>query len=219
MKKEEKKKLGELLKDKKERAKIELIFYGIFFIAIIIFARFLGGNSNTDVNENNNSIMTSFVSRIEDNYEYDIVVAVNDELYEYYGKVLGNNGTVNLKIDDDIKSYRIMNNKYYILDGDNYILTDEDEVYPYIDYHYLDIDNIREYMELSSVYDNTYRVKVSDIVLDSDSDEYLEINVNEGDLNIVIDYSPVLRLTREDIEKVMVSITYYNIDNIISLDE
>ena len=40
-KKEEKKKLNikERWKDKRERAKIELMLYGIFFLAIIIFAR------------------------------------------------------------------------------------------------------------------------------------------------------------------------------------
>ena len=41
-KKEEKKKFNikERWKDKRERAKIELMLYGIFFLAIIIFARY-----------------------------------------------------------------------------------------------------------------------------------------------------------------------------------
>ena len=51
----EKKKLllKERLKDKRERAKIELIFYGIFFVGVIIFARVLG--SSVPNEETNNT--------------------------------------------------------------------------------------------------------------------------------------------------------------------
>jgi len=211
--------LKERLKDKRERAKIELIFYGVFFLIIIIFARFLGSNTPSDIEENKNFLDDSFISKINDNYEYSILLTTNDNVYEYYGKMLGNNGTVNLKIGEEIKSYRLISSKYYVLEDDNYILVDEKEVYPYIDYRYLAIDNIIEYMKLSSVENNIYRVKISDIVLDSDSTEYLEIVVNEGDKNISIDYSPLLGLVEENSKKITVNITYYNIDKIISLDE
>lgn len=223
MKKEEqleKKKvtLKERLKDKKERAKIELMLYGIFFIGVIIFARVLG-NSTSNIENNNNTETPSFISSLEDNYEYDIKLTINDNTYEYYGKVLGNNSTINLKMEDKVNSYYLMNKKYYILENGNYILTTEEEVYPYIDYRYLNTNNIKEYINKANKENNTYKVKISDLVLNNDSGDYLTINIEEGDKNIVIDYTPLLKLTEDNIERVLVNITYNNIDNIISLEE
>lgn len=215
--KKDKKSFIELWKDKRERAKIELILYGIFFLGVIIFARVLG--SNTKNIDKGNQIPTSFVSTINDNYEYDIVVTIDDNTYYYYGKVLGNNKSINLKIDDELNSYYLMNKKYYILENNNYILTDEEEVYPYIDYRYLNINNIKEYMNIAIKEDDTYSIKLSDLILNSDSTDYLTININEGDKNIVIDYTPLLKLSGEDISKAIVNITYNNINNVISLEE
>ena len=65
-------KFSERIKDKRERAKIELICYGIFFVIVVIFARV---TSVKTVNvDDNNFIVDSFIYDIEDNYEYDIVV-------------------------------------------------------------------------------------------------------------------------------------------------
>ena len=54
--KEEKKKLTlkEKLKDKRERAKLELLFYGIFFLAIIVFTRILSGYNDVPKVNNTN---------------------------------------------------------------------------------------------------------------------------------------------------------------------
>ena len=93
--KEEKKlTLKERLKDKRERAKIELIFYGIFFVAVIIYARVLGNATNNMVSDVKQD---GFIFSVNDNYEYDIVITKNDNIYEYYGKVLGNNSSINFK--------------------------------------------------------------------------------------------------------------------------
>lgn len=210
-------KFSDKLKDKRERAKIELICYGIFFVIVVIFARVTSGK--TAKVDDNNFIVDSFIYDIEDNYEYSIVLSTSDNIYEYYGKRLGNNMTINMEVNGVVSSYRLIGNKYYVLEDNNYILTSKDSVYPYIDYRYLDINNIREYMDLASVDGNIYRVKISDIVLGSDTPEYLEIRVEEGDFNIVIDYSSLLGLNDNNKEKVMVSITYSNINKIISLDE
>ena len=103
--------LRERLKDKREKAKLELMLYGIFFIGVIIFSRVLSsGANNVDNTINQNS--ESFVTLIEDNYEYDIKITMNDKIYEYYGKVLGNNSTINLKVEDNVNSYYLINKKY-----------------------------------------------------------------------------------------------------------
>lgn len=222
MKNEEKEKkkltLKERLKDKRERAKLELAFYGIFFLCVIVFAR-VAGNSAPNNIENNNQNTNSFINNIKDNYEYDIQIALNNDIYEYYGKVLGNNSTINLKTEDKVKSYYLMNDKYYILENDNYILTNKEEIYPYIDYHYLNIKNIKEYISMSFKEQERYKVKISDLILDSKSDKYINIEINEGDTTIIIDYTELLKLTKKNVEKTVVTITYSNIDNIISLEE
>lgn len=215
----EKKKLTlkERLKDKKEKAKLELAFYGIFFLCIIVFARLAGSAAPKNIDNNQNT--NSFINNIKDNYEYDIQIALNDNIYEYYGKVLGNNSTINLKADDKVKSYYLMNDKYYILENDNYILTNKEEIYPYIDYHYLNIKNIKEYINMAVKEQETYKIKISDLILNNKSDKHINIDINEGDKTIIIDYTELLKLVKNNIEKTVVTITYNNIDNITSLDE
>ena len=72
-KKEEKKKLNikERWKDKRERAKIELMLYGIFFLAIIIFARISSSFSDSNIPKDND--IKSFINDITDNYQYDML--------------------------------------------------------------------------------------------------------------------------------------------------
>lgn len=209
--------LKERLKDKRERAKIELILYGIFFLGVIIFVRIIGSMSSGI--EDSNIEKESFIFTISDNYEYDMVINKNDNIYEYYGKVLGNNSTINLRETDKEKTYYFTNKKYYVLKDNEYILTSEEEVYPYIDYYYLSVDNIKEYIHMATKEGEVYKLKLSDIVLNNNSEDYIEIFINEGDKNIVIDYTALFKLMGQDIDKLLVNITYSNINNIISLGE
>lgn len=223
MRKEENKKVKisfkEKLKDKRERAKIELIFYCVFFVGVIIFARILGGSNSTKQIHNENNNLDSFIYSIEDNYEYDVVININDEVYHYYGRLLGNNSTINLEVDKLVKKYYLMNKKYYILDDVNYILTNSEEVYPYIDYRYFNIDIIKEYLNISTKEKGAYIIKLKDILMNNEIEEYITMKIEEGDKNIVIDYTNLFRVTDKTKEKVIVNITYSNINNIISLDE
>lgn len=215
--KEKKLSLRERMKDKKEKAKIELMLYGIFFIAVIIFTRVLGSTAKNI--DNSGEQAKSFISSIQDNYEYDLLLTVDNDNYEYYGKVLGNNSMLSVRDGSSETKYYLMNKKYYILDEGNYILTDEQEVYPYIDYRYLSIDNIKQYLEMATRDNDTYTVRIADILLNSESEESIVINIQEGDKNIVIDYTNLFKLIDQNKEKVVVNITYSNIDKIISLDE
>jgi len=217
--KEKKLTLKERLKDKREKAKLELMLYGIFFIGVIIFSRVMTSITPKIENESNNNNENSFITAITDNYEYDMNITINDKIYEYYGKVLGNNSTINLKEDNKITSYYFMNKKYYILENENYILVDETEVYPYLSYRYLNINNIREYIQIATKENNQYRIKLSDIVLNSESNDYLTITIDEGDKSLTIDYTYLFKLKEDTTKNVMVNITYTNIDKIISLEE
>lgn len=212
-----KKSFKERWSDKRERAKIELIAYGIFFLVVVIFVRAFG--STPSKIDSNIDTYNGFITSIEDNYEYNAIIAIDDRIYEYYGKVLGNNSTITLKTNDSEKSYYLMNNKYYLLEGDNYLITSEKEVYPYIDYYYLNIKNIKEYINLSTKENNIYKIKLSDIILNGPSDKYIELTINEGDKNIIINYTPLFQNINNNNSKIVVNITYNNINNIISLEE
>lgn len=216
--KEEKKKLTlkEKLKDKRERAKLELLFYGIFFLAIIVFTRMLSGYN--DVPKVNNT--KSFINEITDNYEYNIDINIDNNKYKYYGKRLGNNMSINKVIDNKYDYFYKMGNKYYILDTNgNYILTSVEDIYNYIDYRYLDISNIKEYIKLSTKDNNNYNIKVSDLILNSNNTNTITISIDELNNTITLDYTELFKIDNNNLNKEIVTIKYTNINKINSLEE
>lgn len=216
--KEEKKKLTlkEKLKDKRERAKLELLFYGIFFLAIIVFTRILSGyNDVPKVNDTK-----SFINEITDNYEYNIDINIDNNKYKYYGKRLGNNMSINKVIDNKYDYFYKMGNKYYILDTNgNYILTSVEDIYNYIDYRYLDISNIKEYIKLGTKDNNNYNIKVSDIILNSNNTNTITISIDELNNTITLDYTELFKIDNNNLNKEIVTIKYTNINKINSLEE
>lgn len=221
-KKEEKKKLNikERWKDKRERAKIELMLYGIFFLAIIIFARISSSfsYSNSNIPKDNN--IKSFINDITDNYQYDIDITIDNNNYKYYGSKLGHNMDITRVVDNKEDYFYQMNDKYYILDTKgNYILTNDSDIFPYIEYRYLDINNIKEYIKLATYNDNIYSIKVSDIVLNSNSSDVITIKVDEDNKNIIIDYTNLFKIDNNNLTKEVVSIKYSNINKINSLEK
>lgn len=217
--KEEKKKLTlkEKLKDKRERAKLELLFYGIFFLAIIVFTRILSGyNDIPKVNATK-----SFINEITDNYEYNIDINIDNNKYKYYGKRLGNNMSINKVIDNKYDYFYKMGNKYYILDTNgNYILTSVEDIYNYIDYRYLDISNIKEYIKLGTKDNNNYNIKVSDLILNNNNNtNTITISIDESNNTITLDYTELFKIDNNNLNKEIVTIKYTNINKINSLEE
>ena len=112
------------------------------------------------------------------------------------------------------------NDKYYILDTKgNYILTNDSDIFPYIEYRYLDVNNIKEYIKLATYNNNIYSVKVSDIVLNSNSSDVITIKVDEDNKNIIIDYTNLFKIDNNNLTKEVVSIKYSNINKINSLEK
>lgn len=216
--KEEKKKLTlkEKLKDKRERAKLELLFYGIFFLAIIVFTRILSGHNDVP----KVTATKSFINEITDNYEYNIDINIDNNKYKYYGKRLGNNMSINKVIDNKYDYFYKMGNKYYILDTNgNYILTSVEDIYNYIDYRYLDISNIKEYIKLGTKDNNNYNIKVSDIILNSNNTNNITISIDESNNTITLDYTELFKIDNNNLNKEIVTIKYTNINKINSLEE
>lgn len=208
--------LKEKWNDKRERAKIELILYAIFFIGVIIFVRVGNNISNNNINTSDNL----FISQINDNYSYDIKININDNNYEYIGKVLGYNSTIEKKDSNTDEYFYKKNDKYYKLDQDNgYVLSNENDIYNIISYDYMDINNIKEYIKTSNNDNGIYKVKISDIILNSSSSDYITIKLYNINNTIEIDYTNLLRINDNNITKAIVNITYSDINKIISLEE
>ena len=208
--------LKEKWNDKRERAKIELILYAIFFIGVIIFVRVGNNISNNNINTSDNL----FISQINDNYSYDIKININDNNYEYIGKVLGYNSTIEKKDSNTDEYFYKKNDKYYKLDQDNgYILSNKNDIYDVINYDYMDINNIKEYIKTSNIDNGIYIVKISDIILNSSSSDYITIKLDNINNTIEIDYTNLLRINDNNITKAIVNITYSDINKIISLEE
>lgn len=210
--------LKERWKDKRERAKIELMLYGIFFLVIIIFAR-ISSSMSTNIPKDND-INNTFIDEITDNYQYDIDITIDNNKYKYFGKKLGNNMSITRIVGTKEEYFYQMNDKYYILDTKgNYILTTAEDIYPYIEYRYLNINNIKQFIKLGTKNDTVYSVKVSDIVLNNNSADTITLTVNEEDKNILIDYTNLFKIDNSNINKVEVNVKYSNINNINSLEE
>lgn len=208
--------LKEKWNDKRERAKIELILYAIFFIGVIIFVRVGNNISNNNINTSDNL----FISQINDNYSYDTKVNINDNNYEYIGKVLGYNSTIEKKDSNTDEYFYKKNDKYYKLDQDNgYILSNKNDIYDVINYDYMDINNIKEYIKTSNNDNGIYKVKISDIILNSSSSDYITIKIDNINNTIEIDYTNLLRINDNNITKAIVTITYSNINKLNSLEE
>ena len=210
--------LKERWKDKRETAKIELMLYGIFFLVIIIFAR-ISSSMSTNIPKDND-INNTFIDEITDNYQYDIDITIDNNKYKYSGKKLGNNMSITRIVGTKEEFFYQMNDKYYILDTKgNYILTTAEDIYPYIEYRYLNINNIKQFIKLGTKNDTVYSVKVSDIVLNNNSADTITLTVNEEDKNILIDYTNLFKIDNSNINKAEVNIKYSNINSINSLEE
>lgn len=219
-KNQEKKKLTlkERWKDKRERAKLELMLYGIFFLVIIVLAQFSSSMSNNGAS--NNNFNNSFIDELNDNYQYEINIVLDNNNYKYYGKKLGNNMTIIRNNGSKEDYFYQKNDKLYILDTKgNYILTTTDEVYPYIEYRYLDINNIKQFIKLGTNNNGLYSINVSDIVLNNNTDDVITIKVDELSKTLVVDYTNLFKIDNNDLIKEEVTISFLNINNINSLDE
>lgn len=211
-------KLKELWKDKRGRAKIKLSLYFIFFFGVIIFARVL--NSQTSKLQNENINTNSFVYAINDNYEYDINIEIDDNNYNYHGRRLGYNESLSLKVEDKEEYYYVMNNKYYELDNNgNYILTSSEDIYSCLDYKYMNLNYIKTLINISTSENNTYKIKLSDLILNNNSESYIIITIDENNKTVIIDYTELFKIDNIDITKVLVTMTYSNINSILSLEE
>lgn len=200
-----KKTFKEKWQDKKYQAKIKLSGYSIFVVIAIIMI-LVGGasnNKNTIIDnglEDNKTIKDNTDTKdnklftiaypyiIELNYNIDNTK--NNITYKYSSN---NNELLITKTNNDIvTNYKYISNKYYIENNDNYILTNINKVYDIIDYEYLDIDNINNYLNNATLENDIYKVYLKDIILNNTSDKYITIKLLDN--SVEIDYTYLLNI-------------------------
>ncbi len=199
----DKKTFKEKWQDKKYQAKIKLSGYSIFVVIAIIMILVEGAsnNKNTVIDnglEDNKTIKDNTDTKdnklftinypyiIELNYNIDNTK--NNITYNYSNN---NNELLITKTNNDIvTNYKYISNKYYVENNDKYILTNINKVYDIIDYEYLDIDNINNYLNNATLENNIYKVYLKDIILNNTSDKYITIKLLDN--NVEIDYTYLL---------------------------
>lgn len=201
--------IEKLKEDKKYRAKIELIGYGIFILIAIMFAISGRNNANTNSSNNNyndiieNTNTTTNVINLFDKYSYSTKVEINENIYEFNGEYSNNILIIN---KDNIK-YAYKDNNYYMVDTNEIV---NEDIYAPVESKYLSIDLINKYIKISKYMDNEYRVYLKDIIIGNDSDNYITIvySSNLNEININIDYTNLLKCFDNTINKYLVIMKY-----------
>ena len=236
------------LKDKKYRAKYELIIYGIF-IAVLLIGLNISGKDISSTNtiipiknkDNQEEKEDNLLLQITDNYEYDTKVnyikKINDNTKEYsehyYGKSSTNNLIINKEVNNKTSIIYKVEDEYYQKKSNNeegFELLDDRSIYDLLPNKYLELDGIKKYLNmasLDSVTNNSdgtkieiYHLKVSDIIKSHKGEEYIEISVitKEEQLKININYSNLYKVLDVSIEKCTVDIEYKNIGKVEKFD-
>ena len=197
--------------DKKFRTLVKLIAYTIFVIIAAVYALSLDANTPDKTKyleelktNNNNTNKNEKIFKVKDKYEYKITIEIDDKQYEYTGIQDETKRTIVKKVDNQTKNYVYKDNTYYLEDNTNYIITNKDEVYDVINYNYINLDTINEYLNKAEKNNNQYLVYLKDIILGNDSENYFVIDIK--DKNIYIDYTVLMKEFNSNINKYKVSI-------------
>lgn len=212
--------------DSRFQTKTKLSLYTLFVVFVAIFA--VSSRNNIETNESKNQQQTQnnnetnqeqttnnnlqeqdnkklIKIEIPNEYDYKINITINESNYSYNG----NKNSIREKItktkDNISTNYIYENDKYYKEnDIENYLLTTKEEVYDVIEYNYIDLETINEYLSKSTKIDNKYIVYLKDIILGNNSMEYITINIDNN--NITVDYTKLLNYFDKSINKYLVEI-------------
>jgi len=204
--------------DKKFKTSIQLATYTFFVIIVAIFA--VSNTNSIPLNEVNNkqnqqtekdNNKDGKIIEIPVQYNYLIKININEKEYKYSGTKTKEEEKIIKETDESITNYIYKNNSYYKEDEENnYLLTSKDEVYDIVNYNYLSLETINEYLTKAEKLENQYLVYLKDIILDNNSDDYIVININDNKINI--DYTVLMKKFDESIEKYFVNIDIEEIE-------
>ena len=165
----------------------------------------LSFRSNNKLNNSNEIIQYN----LDDIKNYDFIIDINvtenniNNTYHYTGRINDKNGT----ITTDNSEYNIINNLYY--DNDYELINN---VFYKIDNKYLDINNIKNYINEATYNNGQYETILTEVI--SNKVENIVIYINEtyssNNINIKIDYSNLMKLYYPNINSYNISYTLSN---------
>ena len=230
--------------DKKYKAKVQLIGYGIFILILIAYLNISNmnatshGNITTLKNEINNKETSAttedkqidLLEKINNNYEYTIntTIITNEEEKEvkYSGRSAKNNMEITKEINTTTINYYKVDSRYYKKDNDTYELAREEDIYDVVGKEYIELNDVKEYIDKSSLDHVTeystgkkeyvYHLKVKEIIKSYQGQDEVEIKIIEENniLTIIIDYTNLMKLFSEELKECMIEYTYQNIDSV-----
>lgn len=231
--------------DKKYSAKVQLIGYGALILLLIVYTNIASlGNSvptNTIVNEEESDYLidnenddSNLLERINDNYQFDIVVEYgvkNDNIDEsdnfskirYIGKSYDNKLEITREDINGNSMYYKVDDRYYLMENDEMSLIEDDSIFNIIDAEYVEIDSILNLIsdaDLDYVTDYSsgkkeylYHLKVSDIIVSYKLDDVIEFKIEEEneELKIKVDYSNLVKVLEKNVEICNLEVTISSI--------
>ena len=212
--------IEKMREDKKYKAKAELMIYGAFMLIVFIYALIVNNKNtsteslyNSDSQTNENIIVDTKkpdTINIPNEYNYIITINDNEKIYKYSGRKTTNEMTITKETNDKTQEYLYKDNNYYELIDNVYINVSKEEIYDLITYNYIDLNNINTYLSKATQNGNNYIVYLKDIVLNNESNNYITINMTDDIIDI--DYTELIKLTKSNIEKYLVTIKLEEIE-------
>ena len=136
--------------DSQFKAKVQLIIFGVFVVAVLVFGMLNGGlqpnnsyfyyySPYVDTEETPKEEITSI--KVLDQYDYIIDIKVNDEkVVTYTGKKRYSKENIVKTTKGKTINYVYQDKAYYIDSNGEYQLTNKNEVYDIIDYSYIKLE-------------------------------------------------------------------------------
>lgn len=201
--------------DPRFKAKIKLLLYTLFVVFAVIFALSNTTDMSSTIDEQNNITNNNTseskkndIIEIPTEYNYIINININGDNHQYTGIKNIEQESITKKSNEVNKKYIYKNDDYYKEETGNYIVTTKEEVYDIVNYNYLQLETINQYLTKSTKKDDQYIVYLKDIILGNDSNDYITISVNEDDINnkkkIKVDYTSLMKLFDNKIENYLI---------------
>lgn len=199
--------------DPRFKVKVKLSLYTFFVVFVAIFAVSARNNipsnelqdqydNNTNKEENINNTI-----KIPNEYNYVIDIIINGNNYQYTGTKNNLKEIIRKQVNGITSNYIYENSSYYKEDSENYILTTKDEVYDIVNYNYINLGTINEYLTKSTKRENQYLIYLKDIILGTDSEEYITITLNENKIDV--NYTSLMKSFDKTIENYLVKIEIF----------
>lgn len=195
--------------DTRYKAKVQLIGWGVFIIALILWVNIsslFSSSSYNYLNEVTNTVKKKeeigMISKLKvNNYVYKVEISKNKENIEekiiYDGKVFNFTKKITKTYNDIVEEYYVDGNNYYLKNNDVYSLVNSDNYYSFISETFMDLTTIINYINVGKIDSTTnyedgriaknYIIKLKDIVLNN-SEEFITINVIEDNVNNVLEF-------------------------------